>query len=216
MDGTQLTATHGFNKFSHHWVKRDGSVWLRLVKAGQASDPELEQKLQEKALARKKTGESTERLKDPRKKPLELKTPQRKPPVRATQERRAREVVASHRSELDDLESDAATARLRHLLGDIESDTPEEQLRKRLDRRLTLADTTEVDSDPESNPAPERGAKKSRARPKALGGGLRLKAIPAPGQSASSAKARRPTSSKPDSRQPESNEDSRQTDSEED
>ena len=98
-DKAQLTATHGFNKFSHHWVKRDGPVWLRLVKAGQASDSELEQKLQEKALARKN-------------KPVKEKDPEisRKPKAvtkraPAKDQRVARKV---NRSELDDLESDAA------------------------------------------------------------------------------------------------------------
>ena len=153
-DKSQLTATHGFNKFSHHWVKRDGPVWLRLVKAGQASDPELEQKLQDKALARKNT---PVKEKDP-----EVSTRPKRTPAKA--QRVARKVVDSHRSELDDLESDAADERLRKLLA----------------KRLTLADTTtDVGSESSEDETPKRATRPSAAKGP-LASRIRLKSAPIP------------------------------------
>ena len=54
---------YGFNPISHHFVKKSGAVWLRLVKAGMAEDPELIRGLQDKAIARKKVAESAKRSK---------------------------------------------------------------------------------------------------------------------------------------------------------
>ena len=48
---------YGFNPISHHYVKKSGAVWLRLVKAGMAEDPELIRGLQDNALAQKKVAE---------------------------------------------------------------------------------------------------------------------------------------------------------------
>ena len=101
-DKSQLTASHGFNKFSHHWVKRDGAVWLRLVKAGQASDPELEQKMKENAHARTTKTDPEKELGNSRK----PKTAIKRPTVKT--QRVAPKIVDANRSELDDLESDAA------------------------------------------------------------------------------------------------------------
>src|SRR5689334_12360107 len=104
-DKPQLTATHGFNKFSHHWVKRDGPVWLRLVKAGQASDPELEQKLQDRALERRKASDEqkTMRVAKPGGHPAPRSSRVKAVGVKldaGLAQRVARRVVDSHRSEL--------------------------------------------------------------------------------------------------------------------
>ena len=109
-DKSQLTASHGFSKCSHHWVKREGAVWLRLVKAGQASDPELEQKMKENAHARTTKTDPEKELGVSRK----PKTAIKRPTVKT--QRVARKIVDANRSELDDLESDAAEEHIRNLL----------------------------------------------------------------------------------------------------
>ena len=105
---------YGFNPISHHYVKKSGAVWLRLVKAGMAEDPELIRGLQDKALARKKAVEEKKTTPAPKKAP------------KTKAVRVARKHVANNRSELDDLESDAVV----------------EQIRKLKLTRAALADTT--------------------------------------------------------------------------
>ena len=154
---------YGFNPISHHYVKRSGPVWLRLVKAGMAEDPELVRNLQEKALACKKAGEKKVEAKaeascrtGPSRgvaKPPEAKSlnpPGRDPSSEkpsgllrgrtAKALRAARKLVASNRSELDNLESDAV----------------HEKLSKVMAKRLALADTTtDVPSSSDSDSEPE-------------------------------------------------------------
>lgn len=102
---------HGFNPISHHYVKKTGAVWLRLVMAGMAEDPELMQKIKEKALTRKKAAASED------KKPPAANRPLRpKPDSKAKAERAARKLVGCKRSELDDLESDAVVEQICKLL----------------------------------------------------------------------------------------------------
>ena len=88
-------------------------MWERLVKSGRSQDPELLQKLQVKALARKKATLA----------PAEHKVAP-KPPSKS-RAKRAAKIIDSHRSELNGLESDAA----------------DEHIRKLLAKRLSLAET---------------------------------------------------------------------------
>ena len=111
---------YGSNPISHHYVKKSGAVWLRLVKAGMAEDPELIRGLQDKALARKKVAESAKRSTE------EKKAAPKKAAPKSKVVRAARKHVESNRSELDDLESDAVV----------------EQIRKLKLTRAALADTT--------------------------------------------------------------------------
>ena len=150
--------THGFNPISHHWVRKDGPTWLRLVKCGAVKDPALEQTIAEKALARKK--------KAPEEKDPEVSTRPKRTPAKA--QRVARKVVDSHRSELDDLDSDVADERLRKLLA----------------KRLTLADTTtDIGSESSEDEAPKRATRPSAACAVAKGplaSRIRLKSAPIP------------------------------------
>src|SRR4051812_29895544 len=120
---------YGFNPISHHYVKKSGPVWLRIVKAGVAEDPELIRGIQEKALARKKAAEENTEAK--------RAVTTKKAPSTATSAaakakalRAARKLVASNRSELDGLESDAV----------------DEKLSKVMAKRLALADATTTDA----------------------------------------------------------------------
>src|SRR4051794_22852028 len=93
---------YGFNPISHHYVKRSGP--------GMAEDPELLRNLQEKALARKKASDE--------KKSAALK---KAPSLAANAAkskalRAARKLVASNRSELADLESDAVDEKLSKVM----------------------------------------------------------------------------------------------------
>ena len=175
---------YGFNPISHHYVKRSGPVWLRLVKAGMAEDPELVRNLQEKALARKKAGEEKAEAKaeascrsGPSRgiaKPSEAKSsnpPGRDPSGRTAKAlRAARKLVASNRSELDDLESDAV----------------DEKLSKVMAKRLALADTTtDVPSSSDSDSEPEPVSRKPRRprpseQPGPMTSRIRLKSQPIP------------------------------------
>ena len=131
---------YGFNPISHHYVKKSGAVWLRLVKAGMAEDSELMQQIKDKALTRKKASSEEKKapavvLPDggaahgqfrsnqevgsapiglaPRRGPgRQSKVP--KPKVKSV-EHAARKLVANNRSELDDLESDAVVEQIRKL-----------------------------------------------------------------------------------------------------
>jgi len=106
--------THGFNPISHHWVKKTGPTWARLVKSGVVSDPELEEKFRLAAAARKKSADVDKSGTKPKaREPKESKEPSR-PSSRTA--RLARKVVDNHRSELDDLESDAVDEHLSELL----------------------------------------------------------------------------------------------------
>ena len=146
--------THGFNPISHHWVRKDGPTWLRLVKCGAVKDPALEQTIAEKALAREK---KVVEEKDP-----EVSSRPKRTPAKA--QRVARKVVDAHRSELDNLKSDAAG----------------EHLRKLLARRLTLADTTtDIGSESSEDEAPKRATRPSSAKGP-LASRIRLKSAPIP------------------------------------
>ena len=81
----------GFNPDTRRYVKKSGKVWERLVKSGRSQDPELLQKLQVKALARKKATLA----------PAEHKVAP-KPPSKS-RAKRAAKIINSHRSELDAL-----------------------------------------------------------------------------------------------------------------
>ena len=117
------SALWGFNPDTRRYVKKSGKVWERLVKSGRSQDPELLQKLQVKALARKKATLA----------PTEHKATE-KPPSKS-RAKRAAKIIDSHRSELDGLESDAA----------------DEHIRKLLAKRLSLAETaSEVPSSSDS------------------------------------------------------------------
>ena len=129
-----------FNPISHHFVKKSGAVWLRLVKAGMAEDPELIRGLQDKALARKKVAD----LKTEEKKTSAPK--KAAPKTKAV--RVARKHVESNRSELDDLESDAVV----------------EQIRKLKLTRAALASDARSSSDSESD-EPEPVSRKLASRP---------------------------------------------------
>ena len=150
---------YGFNPISHHYVKKSGAVWLRLVKAGMAEDPELIRGLQDKALARKKAVEEKKTTPAPKKAP-------KSKVVRAV-----RKHVDNNRSELDDLESDAVV----------------EQIRKLKLTRAALADTTTdvpSSSDSESDepePVSRRPRKtKISSLPGPLSDRIRLKSQPIP------------------------------------
>ena len=115
---------YGFNPISHHYVKRSGPVWLRLVKAGIASDPELLQSIQDKALARKKvTEEKTTARQSAGPKP-KTAAAAKSATAKAKAIRDARKLVAENQSELDGLESDVV----------------DEKLSKVMAKRLALAD----------------------------------------------------------------------------
>ena len=151
---------YGFNPISHHYVKKSGAVWLRLVKAGMAEDPELIRGLQDKALARKRAVEEKKTTLAPKKAPPKSKV------VRAV-----RKHVDNNRSELDDLESDAVV----------------EQIRKLKLTRAALADTTTdapSSSDSESDEPGPVSRKPRKPRPSSLPGPLsdriRLKSQPIP------------------------------------
>ena len=158
---------YGFNPISHHYVKKTGAVWLRLVKAGMAEDSELMQQIKDKALTRKKAGEE-------KKAPVVKKAPKPRPKSASTVEHAkiacnfseaARKLVKNNRSELDDLESDAVV----------------EQIRKLKLKRSTLADST-VDGSSESESSdeePEPVSRKPR-RPSTLTDRIRLKSQPIP------------------------------------
>ena len=155
---------YGFNPISHHYVKKSGAVWLRLVKAGMAEDPELIRGLQDKALARKKAVEEKKTTPAPKKAP-------KSKVVRAV-----RKHVDNNRSELDDLESDAVV----------------EQIRKLKLTRAALADTTTdapSSSDSESDEPEPVSRKPRKPRPSSLPGPtgvsslsdrIRLKSQPIP------------------------------------
>ena len=146
---------YGFNPISHHFVKKSGAVWLRLVKAGMAEDPELIRGLQDKALARKKVAD----LKTEEKKTSVTK--KAAPKTKAV--RVARKHVESNRSELDGLESDVVVEQIRKLKltraalvdtttdapssSDSESDEPEPVSRKpRKPKHSSLPGPTGVSS----------------------------------------------------------------------
>ena len=101
---------YGFNPISHHYVKKSGAVWLRLVKAGMAEDPELIRGLQDKALAR-----VHQRKKVAEVKMTEKKTAPKKAAPKSKVVRAVRKHVESNCSELDDLESDAVVKQIRKL-----------------------------------------------------------------------------------------------------
>jgi len=145
---------YGFNPISHHYVKKSGPVWLRLVKAGIAQDPELLQGIQERALARKQAAE--ERAEAKAKSASDLgKAPKKTVALGAGAKskaiRAARKLVAENQSELDGLESDAV----------------DEKLSKVMAKRLALADTTTEapsSSDSETEKESERKPPSSRIR----------------------------------------------------
>ena len=130
------SALWGFNPDTRRYVKKSGKVWERLVKSGRSQDPELLQKLQVKALARKKATLT----------PAEHKAAP-KPPSKS-RAKRAAKIIDSHRSELDGLESDAA----------------DEHIRKLLAKRLSLAETaSEAPSSSDSEePEPEPVSRRPR------------------------------------------------------
>ena len=133
------SALWGFNPDTRRYVKKSGKVWERLVKSGRSQDPELLQKLQVKALARKKATLA----------PTEHKATE-KPPSKS-RAKRAAKIIDSHRSELDGLESDAA----------------DEHIRKLLAKRLSLAETASeapFSSDSEDTEAVSRRTHVSRPR----------------------------------------------------
>lgn len=92
---------YGYNPHTNHYVLKTGAVWKRLVKSGAVSDPELVASMAAAAASRRK--------------PIAPKPPApvaSKAPARAKKKPAivlARKVVAENKSELDDLESDAAT-----------------------------------------------------------------------------------------------------------
>jgi len=101
---------YGYNPHTNHFVLKTGAVWKRLVKSGAVTDPELVAAMAAAAASRRK--------------PIAPKPPAPKPPApapvaskatsRALARKKpaivlARKVVAENKSELDDLESDAAT-----------------------------------------------------------------------------------------------------------
>ena len=140
---------YGFNPISHHYVKKSGAVWLRLVKAGMAEDPELIRGIQDKALARKKVAD----LKTEEKKTSAPK--KAAPKTKAV--RVARKYVESNRSELDGLESDVLV----------------EQIRKLKLTRAALVDTTTdapSSSDSESDEPEPVSRKPRKPKPSSLPG----------------------------------------------
>ena len=151
---------YGFNPISHHYVKKSGAVWLRLVKAGMAEDSELMQQIKDKALTRKKAAS------EEKKAPAARKTPKPKPDGKTKAERAARKLVDSKRSELDGLESDAVV----------------EQIRKLKLKRSTLASAdsgASSESDSESEPVSRRPPRPS-AGSGPLADRIRLKSQPIP------------------------------------
>ena len=149
---------YGFNPISHHYVKKTGAVWLRLVKAGMAEDSELMQQIKDRALTRKKAGEE-------KKTPAVKKAP--KPKVKSAStsvERAARKLVASNRSELDDLESDAVV----------------EQIRKLKLKRETLESAADFASSSSESEEPEPVSRKPHKSKSALADRIRLKTQPIP------------------------------------
>ena len=164
------SALWGFNPDTRRYVKKSGKVWERLVKSGRSQDPELLQKLQVKALARKKaTLAPTEHKAAP------------KPPSKS-RAKRAAKIIDSHRSELDGLESDAA----------------DEHIRKLLAKRLSLAETaseapSSSDSEePEPEPVSRRPRKpKTSALPLTSRIHLKSQPIPIPSTSGSANSDRR-------------------------
>ena len=167
------SALWGFNPDTRRYVKKSGKVWERLVKSGRSQDPELLQKLQVKALARKKATLA----------PAEHKVAP-KPPSKS-RAKRAAKIIDSHRSELDGLESDAA----------------DEHIRKLLAKRLSLAETaSEAPSSSDSEePEPEPVSRRTHAsRPRnpktsalPLTSRIHLKSQPIPIPSTSSNSDRR-------------------------
>ena len=143
---------YGFNPISHHYVKKSGAVWLRLVKAGMAEDSELMQQIKDKALTRKKAAS------EEKKSPAVKKTP--KPKLAKA----ARKLVDSKRSELDDLESDAVV----------------EQIRKLKLKRSTLAsaDSASSESDSEESEPVSRRPPRPSAGTGPLADRIRLKSQP--------------------------------------
>jgi hypothetical protein len=148
---------YGFNPISHHYVKKSGPVWLRLAKAGIVQDPELLGGIQEKALVRKQAAEKKSAAKAEAKEAKELASKTaavKKAPSAAAKTkalRAARKLVASNRSELDDLESDAV----------------HEKLSKVMAKRLALGDATTTDapsSDSDSDPVKQPAKPSSRIR----------------------------------------------------
>ena len=91
---------YGYNPHTNHFVLKTGAVWKRLVKSGAVSDPELVAAMAAAAASRRKP--ITPKPPTPVKVPARARS--KKPPIAL-----AREVVAENKSELDDLESDAAT-----------------------------------------------------------------------------------------------------------
>lgn len=132
-------AVYGFNPISHHYVRKSGAVWLRLVKAGMVKDPELSEKLAQKAKTPRKIKPALEVEPEPEAAPQEAPEAKAAPLKggRGRALRVAKQIVAENQSELDDLESDAA----------------DEQLRKLLAKRLAITES-ELSSSDESEPAP--------------------------------------------------------------
>ena len=155
---------YGFNPISHHYVKKTGAVWLRLVKAGMAEDSELMQQIKDKALTRKKASSAkiacnfSSEEKTP---PAVKKAP--KPKVKSV-ERAARKLVNSNRSELDDLESDAVV----------------EQIRKLKLKRETLESAADFASSSSESEEPEPVSRKPHKSKSALADRIRLKTQPIP------------------------------------
>ena len=149
------SALWGFNPDTRRYVKKSGKVWERLVKSGRSQDPELLQKLQVKALARKKATLA----------PAEHKVAP-KPPSKS-RAKRAAKIIDSHRSELDGLESDAA----------------DEHIRKLLAKRLSLAETASEAPSSSDSEEPEPVSRRPR-KPKTsvlpLTSRIHLKSQPIP------------------------------------
>ena len=162
------SALWGFNPDTRRYVKKSGKVWERLVKSGRSQDPELLQKLQVKALARKKATLA----------PAEHKVAP-KPPSKS-RAKRAAKIIDSHRSELDGLESDAA----------------DEHIRKLLAKRLSLAETASEapsSSDSEEPEPVSRRPRKPKTSTLPLTSRIHLKSQPIPIPSTSSNSDRRAT-----------------------
>lgn len=120
------------------------------MKSGTVSDPELEEKFRQAAIARKKkpapdrTAEAAKPVMEESK--ARVACANRKP---RSERAIARRVVESHRSELDDLESDAVDSHLSELIK----------------QGLAVYDSATDDSSPERKP---RGAQSGRFRLKSL------------------------------------------------
>jgi hypothetical protein len=155
-------ANYAINPASGQVVKKSGPTYFRLVKFGVVTDAEFEKGLQEKALARKKA--ATEKKAATLE---EKKAAKQTKPAAAKARRVARKVVDAHRSELDDLESDAADERLRTLLAN----------------RLSLAANTTTDagsSESDDDKTPPASASKKKPAPRKLTDRIRLKSQPIP------------------------------------